>query len=85
MGIVAARLGERYERAQGDVQEPTQPDALAPPLMAHTVHAVVPVAGADQRQPVHTDREAAVERRGAVVEQRRRVCVDRSGWKYAST
>ena len=58
---------------QDGVQEPAQPDALAPALVADPVHAVVPVARADQRQAVGADREAPVERARAVLEQRRRV------------
>ena len=62
-GRLAATLGDRRERGQGGVQEPAEPDALALALVADPVHAVVPVAGADQRQAVRADRQAAIERR----------------------
>ena len=51
------------------MQQPAQPDALAPALLAHPVHAVVPVAAADQRQAVGADRQARVKRAGAMVVQ----------------
>ena len=40
------------------VQEKAQPDAFAPALLAHQVHAVVPVAGADERQAVLAESQA---------------------------
>ena len=71
-GPLAAGLRDRRERGQDGIQEPAQPDALAPALVAYPVHAVVPVARPDQRQPVGADFEAPVERRRTVVEQRSR-------------
>ena len=68
-GQLAAGLRDRCERGQDGMQEPAQPHALAPALIAHPVHAVVPVARPDQRQPVGADFEAPVERRRTVVEQ----------------
>ena len=53
------------------MQEPAEPDALALALLADAVHAVVPVAGTEEREPVHADREALVERARAVLEERR--------------
>src|SRR4029079_5465584 len=41
---LAARLGELGERPQVRVEEPGEPDALAPAFAADAVHAVVPVA-----------------------------------------
>ena len=72
-GTLAAGLRDRGEGGQDGVQEPAQPDALAPALVTHPVHAVVPVARPDERQAVGADREAPVERRRTVVEQRSRV------------
>ena len=56
---VAAGLGDGGERGQDRVQEPAQPDALAPALVADAVHPVVPVAGPDERQPVRADRRGS--------------------------
>ncbi len=52
------------------MEQPTEPYALAATEFADAVHAVVPVAGADQRQPVKPDIEAGIEATGAVLEQR---------------
>ena len=64
-----ARVGERREGGERGVQEPAEPDALALPQFADAVHAVVPVAGADQRQAVGAERQALIERAGAMLEQ----------------
>ena len=61
---------ERREGRQRRVEEPAEPDALAFALFADAVHAVVPVARADQRQPVPAEREALIERQRAMLEQR---------------
>ena len=50
----AAALADRREVVQHGHEEPAEPHALAAALVADAVHAVVPVAGADQRQPVRT-------------------------------
>ena len=67
----AAAIGTNAR--QGGVQEPAQPDALALARLADAVHAVVPVAGADQRQAVRAGGEAEVEAARAMLEQRRRL------------
>ena len=46
---------DRAELRQHLAQEEAQPDALAPALDADQVHAVVPVAGAHQRQAVRAE------------------------------
>ena len=66
----AAGFGDRRPLGEGRVQEPAEPDALAPALGADSIHPIVPVAGADQRQAVAADREAPVERACAVLEER---------------
>ena len=68
---VAARLRDRGPLGQGRVEEPAEPDALAPPLLADSVHPVVPVAGPDERKAVTSNGQAPVERAGAVLEERR--------------
>src|SRR2546426_12356439 len=57
-------------RSQDRLKEPAEPDALPLPFGAHEVHPVVPVPGPHQRETVAPDRQAAVERAGAVLEQR---------------
>ena len=68
---VAASFRQRRERLECRVQEPAEPDALPLAVLADPVHAVVPVAGADQRQAVRADGETPVEPTRAVLEQRR--------------
>ncbi len=67
---VSALPGEPGELPEVGVEEPGEPDALALPLAADAVHSVVPVSGPHQRQAVRPDGEAAVERAGAVLEER---------------
>ena len=69
-GIVAARRAEGREVEEHGMEEEAEPDALAPSFAAHEVHAVVPIAGAHQRQAVLARRQAAVERAPAVLEER---------------
>ena len=79
--VLAARLGDRRERGQDDVQEPAQPDALAAALVADPVHAVVPVARPDQRQAVGADRRGCGRCAAAQCSNSEAVSADRSGWK----
>ncbi len=69
---LAAGLRDRCEGGQDGMKEPAQPHALAPALLTHPVHAVVPVTRSDERQPMGADLEAPVDRRNAMVEQRAR-------------
>ena len=71
---VAALLGERREARQRGMQEPAEPDAFALAAFADPVHAVVPVAGAHQRQAVAPSGEAVVERRAQCSNKRGRSC-----------
>src|SRR4030095_10531389 len=75
-GLVAAFARELNERRQRRAQEPAEPDTFAAPQLADAVHAVVPVAGADQWQDVRGGTQAAVETAGAMFEQRRRFIGD---------
>ena len=52
------------------MQEPREPDALALTLVADAVHAIVPVAGADQRQAMRAGGKTEVEAARAVLEKR---------------
>src|SRR5712692_10723893 len=51
------------------MQEPAEPDAFPFTPLADPVHAVVPVACADQRQAVFADGETLVEPTRAMLEQ----------------
>jgi hypothetical protein len=69
--IRIAGVGEGREDRDGAQEQPAEPDALALAALADPVHAVVPVAGADQRQAVGAGQlEALVEAAGAMLEQR---------------
>ncbi len=68
----AARRGERGERRERRMQKPPEPDTFTPPGFADPVHAVVPVARADQRQAMLADlRETGLQSAHAMLEQRR--------------
>ena len=54
-------------------KKPAQPDAFAPALVTDAVHAVVPIAGADQGETVAAHLEAPVQSPRAVFIQRRPV------------
>jgi len=66
-------LGVYRELAQSGYQEPRQPDALALAFEADAIHAVVPVAAADQRQPVCANSARSPQRPQTVI-------VDASGF-----
>ena len=61
---------ERRKRAEQRGQKPAEPDAFALSLRADFIHAVVPVAGADQRQPVTPSLQRPRDRAGAVLVER---------------
>ncbi len=50
------------------MQEPAEPDAFALAALAYPVHAVIPVAGADQRQTVRSGGKTFVQREYAMGE-----------------
>src|ERR1051325_5811701 len=64
---VAAPLAERREGDEKGVEKEAEPDALAFAFSAHSIHAVVPVAGADQRQVLRPDDERAIDRAQAML------------------
>ncbi len=59
------------------MQEEAQPAALAAPLAPDPVHAVVPVAAAEQRQPVGAGGDRLVDGAQTVLEERARFGGDR--------
>jgi hypothetical protein len=67
---VGSRAAERREVGEDDVKEEAQPGALAPARRPDAVHAVVPIAAADQRKTVGSGREALVDRANTVLEER---------------
>ena len=67
--LVATALGHRREFAERRMEKPSEPDAFPAPLPADTVHAIVPVARADQGKAVSSDGERPVKRAGAVLEK----------------
>src|SRR3989337_1157375 len=69
--MLVAGFRQRRERGKRRMQEPAEPDALAPAPLADPVHAVVPVARADQRQAVLAAGETLIEPARAVLEERR--------------
>ena len=66
----ARNLSEAHEHF---VQEKSQPHAFAFAVFAHQVHAVVPVTGADERQPVLTEFEAVHDGSDTVFVKTRRL------------
>ena len=68
--LVAAAARHRAETGQHVEQEEAEPDALALPTFADAVHAVVPVAGGDQRQAARAEQvQAALQRAHAMLIQ----------------
>ena len=66
---VAAFVCNRSKGFQGREQEPAKPNAFAFSRFANAVHAVIPVAGADQRQAVGAMGQAAIKGAGAMLIQ----------------
>ena len=52
------------------MKEEAKPRAFASPFRPDAVHAVVPIAAADEREAVGSDGEALVDRPNAVFEER---------------
>src|SRR5206468_9260470 len=63
---VAARSSERGKLHKDIVEKERQPDALAFALCAHQVHAVVPVAGAHERQAMLAEAQPVIDRANAM-------------------
>ena len=59
--------------AQHVVEEESQPDAFAAAFFADHVHAVIPVAAADQRQTVGAEFQAMLDRADAMLVKRGRL------------
>ena len=66
---IAARCAPLSELHEHVVKEEAQPDAFAFAMLADQIHAVVPVAGAHQRQAVLADVQAVHDRAHAVLVQ----------------
>ena len=63
---------QRRELAQHFAQEEPEPDAFAAALVPDAIHAVVPVAGADQRQAVRAVAQPMLNRSPRMLVQARR-------------
>ncbi len=74
---IAARLRERFELTQYFAQEKAEPHALAAALQADHVHAVVPIAAADQRQSVCAEAQSMLDRADRMLIERRGLHRDR--------
>ena len=68
--VIAPASGQFREALQHVVEEERQPHALALAFLADEVHAVVPVAAADQRQPVRAESQSVFDRPHAVLVER---------------
>src|SRR5450631_3159508 len=66
-GTPPVRDGRKLQQRR--MEEPTEPYALAAACSTDTVHAVVPIAAAEQRQTMGTDSKARVQRQTAVLEE----------------
>ena len=67
---IALQVGDLRKARQHIEQEECQPHAFAAAFLADLVHTVVPVAGADQRQAVHAEAQAALDGAHAMLVQR---------------
>ena len=67
IALVASLLRVRRELPQRRDEEPRQPHAFSLPFDTHPIHSVVPVAAADQRQPVHALGARSPQRADAVI------------------
>src|SRR5687768_12029519 len=68
---VPVAVGELAEARQHVEQKEPEPDALAAAARPDVVHAVVPVARADERQPALTEPQPALDRSYAVLVEAR--------------
>src|SRR5207244_4965441 len=55
---------------QHNQQEPTEPHALTASLVADTVHPIVPIAGADKREPVRAILQRTIDGANRMLENR---------------
>ena len=69
-GSVVAAAGEFGELHQHIVEEESQPDAFAASMFADEIHAVVPIAAADEREAVGAEFEAVIDGAHAVLVER---------------
>ena len=64
-----------------DAKKPAEPHAFAPALCADFVHAVVPIAGADERQPMHARLHRPRDRARAVFVDRQLLVHDAQAFR----
>ena len=67
--VLATGIGQPGKFPEYRVKKPSKPDTLAFSCGPDQVHPIVPVSRADQREPVASHPETAIERARAVLEQ----------------
>src|ERR1700722_11289559 len=72
-----ARLRERRKGDERGAQKPAKPHTLAPALLADAVHAVVPIAVAEERQAMSAEGKTLIQSACAVFKQRDHLVGDR--------
>jgi len=70
-GGIAARAGQWSKLDEHVVKKESQPDAFAASLVAHPVHAVIPVTPPHQRQTVFAEFESTLDGAHAMLVKRR--------------
>ena len=68
-GYTGTRFGDRGERVDRGDDEPPQPDTFTAARGTDLVHAVIPIAVADERQVMRAEGETHVDRPYAVIKQ----------------
>ena len=71
-GSVVALARQCGELGQHVVEEESEPDAFAPPLPAHQIHPVIPVAATHERQAMLAEFKPAFDGANAMLIQRGR-------------
>src|SRR5882672_11189354 len=69
--VFTARISDFGKLPKNRVQKPTEPDTFSLPMLADTVHAVIPIARPHQWQTVASHRETSVYCASAMLKQRR--------------
>lgn len=68
--VLAAAAAEPDKVRQDAMQKEPEPSAFSASFLADAVHPVVPIAGAEKREPMRSCRRATIDRSGAMLEQR---------------
>src|SRR5215213_2213556 len=57
-GLIAPSAGDNRESFQDIVEKESQPDAFSLTMLSDQIHAIIPVAAADEGQPVLAEAQA---------------------------